>query len=158
MSKNNLLLASIAASILLSPAGIDIIQDIKRQQPDLQFVLSSNLRGTDRQAKELARMLSNGKDLSKLYKASKATLDAIKRGYISGGEAGIQEVLDEQQSRGIFMSSHLCGRAIDIYPLKESRLTMRQLYDRVKLLRGYKVINEGNHIHIQTLKGCNNVI
>jgi hypothetical protein len=144
----------VTSSILFSPNGLNIINDIRQHDPNLKFVVSSNLRDAKRQAIEVDRMVrANPKKIYMLYKAPYPRLNALKVASLSGGVDEVEKVIIKQQEEGFYLSRHMCGKALDIYPYKNN-LTMKQLYDKVKNMRGYKVLNEGNHIHIQTIDGC----
>jgi hypothetical protein len=118
-----------------------------------ELVVTSAERDAFKQGQLMLRNYHMGVDLYILYKRHDL-LDKIMPHIKDGNVLEIENELKRQMNVGDYISKHLCGQAIDI---RSRHLTMNQRIEVVKRLNKTKevmAINEGTHIHIQTVGEC----
>ncbi|HKC62156.1 MAG TPA: hypothetical protein VKB86_00895, partial [Pyrinomonadaceae bacterium] len=120
-----------------------------------ELTITDGTRTTEDQAERMYDKLASGKGVG-IYKDQEAAGE-IKDAYDQGVEDGkskdeiiedMKNVIDNQVSNGTYISNHLNERAFDV---RSSGMTAAEIeaFRSAVEANGGKVINEGDHLHVQ---------
>ena len=121
--------------------------------PHREMVITSGVRNADKQAVLLWEKYRNGVNLKRLYKNKTLINEAIR--LIDLGRFDELVVYIEDQARkGNYISKHMCGQAIDISIRNLTKSEIKKFLKFSKIDRSIQVLYEGDHLHVQTFRGC----
>ena len=110
-------------------------------------VVTSGVRTPSEQAYEMMRTPGGAAGIRGLYRGSAGAeaADAYPR-----GESAVLAVINAQMARGVYVSRHLKGDALDF---RVTGLTTgeRTLLKSTLLSMGVQVLDEGDHVHVEEL-------
>lgn len=121
------------------------------------LVVTSGTRDANRQARAMYTRLKLGADLLQIYR-NKAAVQEIKQAYQAGAGkrpdevvAAMQDVIQGQIERGVFISAHLRAGAVDIRNRTMSPALKRAFLDSIADVGGVQVLEESKpaHYHLQ---------
>jgi hypothetical protein len=115
-------------------------------------VVTGAERSPKRQAQLIYAKLKRGQDLFKLY----ANSDIIKSILRNKDLYSIETMIKAHMRKGNYLSSHLCGKAIDIRSRTMSKDMRLQVLEKLNSTPGLQAIYEPSppHIHIERTEGC----
>jgi hypothetical protein len=145
---------SIAAAIVLAhmSCGLECKVEEYRQVSGTDVQVTSYLRTSKEQA-EL--MVARKQGLRRLYKKGRYLDEILRAADNVFAVRAVTKVIDRQMKKGFYISNHLCGSAIDVRTRNLTSREIKSLIAWFEVQPKYKVINEGNHIHIAVKEGCN---
>ena len=144
----------IAAAIVLAHVSCVTLEckvEEYRQVSGTDVQVTSYLR-TPREQAEL--MVAKKDGLRKLYKRSKYLDEITEASRKVFAVSRVAEVIRRQMGEGFYISNHLCGAAIDVRTRNLASWERQSLIAWFEAQPKYKVLDEGNHIHIAIRGGC----
>lgn len=125
---------------------------LAESEETITITVTSFRRDAGEQAVLLKRLYDRGVNLQGLY----VNQDIIKEVIIVLDERGdveeIRNILLFYTIQGRYLSKHMCGKALDI---SKKGKNIKDFISFMKLLDGVKILDEGDHYHIQTKESCN---
>jgi uncharacterized protein YcbK (DUF882 family) len=119
-----------------------------------EVIITSNLRTPESQVEAMAGLVSRGVDIRSLY-ARKSLIEPLAESLKNDNKAKAIHQLREQVANGDYLSSHLCGKAVDISLRSFKKSDYRKIPQLVmNNFKDVQVIFEGNHFHIEEKGGC----
>lgn len=114
---------------------------------NLNVRITSFWRSPEQQAYLIYDMKKRGVNLKTLY-VNKGIIDnIIKAKTVKEIEAEIREGI----SKGVYLSKHLCGKALDVSKTGD----YRDFVNFLSKIKGVKALDEGDHFHFQLTTKCN---
>ena len=118
--------------------------------------ITSTERSTQRQAELLLSMkdtsIYSDRHDDVMYSID-STIESFEAGNLLKIDALdiIESILEDYKSNGNYLSKHLCGNAMDIViKSKEKKKILYSLREHI----GYRVLDEGSHLHIELNEDC----
>lgn len=118
---------------------------------DIKVNITSFKRSPKEQALVILEDYKRGIDLESLYKKQviiKELLAVIKS---ANSIEAMTAIIERYNSKGIYLSYHMCGGAIDI---SKKGKRVKDFIEFMKRVHGAIVLDEGDHYHIQTITKC----
>lgn len=118
---------------------------------DIEVNITSFKRTPKEQVLVILGDYNRGVDLRGLYKNQviiKELLAVIKS---DNSIEAMTTIIERYNSQGIYLSYHMCGRAIDI---SKRGKKVTEFIEFMKKVQGVIVLDEGDHYHIQTTTKC----
>lgn len=119
---------------------------------DIKIKVTSYIRTPKEQAVLMVNDYNRGVNLYYIYKNTKIIKEIIGVMKSDNVETAVTAIIEKYASEGEYLSYHMCGKALDIS--KRGR-NVKDLIAFMVNLEGTKVIDEGDHYHIQTVTKCN---
>ena len=122
------------------------------EKPDMVMVEVTSYERTAReQAIILKKDYAHGRNLKRVYKDQKIIGEILKVIRRKNSLPLVEEIILKYYKKGRTISRHLCGQGIDI---SKRGKNVRSLILFFKKLDDVKVLDEGDHYHIQTISEC----
>lgn len=118
----------------------------KAQRTELNIIITSFLRSPTEQIHLLSRLEARGVNLFNLYKR-KDVIKAIKQKTTLEDKVA---VLIDYMSKGVYLSKHLCGHAMDISKRGDAKVFIQFMRNTENVI----VLDEGDHYHLEIIKDC----
>lgn len=109
--------------------------------------VTSGRRSTRQQAAAMAARLRKNPSSLSIYRDRQAASE-LQEAWQAGGEAALEAMLAEQVSRGVFLSDHLRGLAVDLRTRDLDASGLRALEEAARTETS-EVVFEGDHLHVE---------
>lgn len=118
---------------------------------DIKIKVTSYIRTPKEQAALMIKDYKKGVNLYNIYKNTKVIKEIISVMKSDNAKTAITAIIEKYASEGEYLSYHMCGKALDV---SKRGKNVKDFIDFMVNVKDTKVIDEGDHYHIQTITKC----
>lgn len=133
----------------------DMVQRYYIKKTGRTLFITSSRRTVSEQTNLVVAMLRKQKNLRFIYENEKLAAE-LTRAYYKGGSLSVSYVILKNMRDGIYLSKHLCGKAVDIRIRDKTKKQVKELRELLESGLNVETIVEHHpyHLHVESKEDC----